>query len=389
MRPFRSFVALAALIAAAGLTVPAAHAGAAAGRSHLVGEPTQADPTCATDTSAAVRAFVKAMPDNSTWNLDGGCYVLTGVQLLFPKGITIENGTFENPTDKTPPPTNHGKNMGPPVFKVIGGSHVTFRNLTLEGANPGGFHPGLAGASGIELDGTLDATIDNVSVSHVFGDGLNIDPLRAGADHMGGSIVAPTRNLVVNNFSADTFGRMGITPASLDGAVFTNITLTHPGFGEAFDFETDENGEGATNVTVNGCNVEGFFSFSSDGPYTGPITIENCTQKNHSGYMVNVRNVNGKPDKGEILFANDNLQCGSSAYVSCFQLNGATNFTTENSTVQVGYPGGTVFETAVAADGGTQANFLDDTVTGYGKLLAAQHPGTAVTVTGGTWTPGS
>ena len=55
--------------------------------------------------------------------------------------------------------------------------------MKIIGAKPGGYHPTMAFASGINVQGTKGVTIKGVTVTKAFGDGLTLSPLRGGGDH--------------------------------------------------------------------------------------------------------------------------------------------------------------------------------------------------------------
>ena len=60
------------------------------------------------------------------------------------------------------------------------GSNVTFENMKITGANPGGYHPTLAFASGINVQGTKGITIQGVTITKPFGDGITLSPAPRG-----------------------------------------------------------------------------------------------------------------------------------------------------------------------------------------------------------------
>jgi hypothetical protein len=165
--------------------------------------------------------------------------------------VTFNGGNWIDPNTSPGKAYGGGVGNGRPAFDIISGSNVTVENLRINGANKGGaYREDLAFNSGIWTDGTAGLTISNVKVAHVFGDCLTLAPLRSGMNMNG--IVAPVRNLTVDQFTANACGRQGIALSSVNGAVLTNITIGATAF-DAFDAEADQPGkEGAMNVTVNG-----------------------------------------------------------------------------------------------------------------------------------------
>lgn len=352
-----------------------------------VAAPASIPANCATDVHAALRTWLDTLPADSTWApAPGTCYQVDGgMQLDFPQGLTIDGGTFVDDTSRPPVQIGAHADLGQSVFDVIGGSDVTIENVSIVGRNPGGYHPGLAFEGGIELQGTTGATISDVSISHTFGDGITLAPLRGGVDHESGTILNPVEDLTVSNVSMQGTGRQGISPVSVDGATFTNVSIQGAA-DNAWDFEADQGNEGATNVVVNGCTYTGDINVSMAGGQTGPITFENCTTPRPTVGSAVIFHANGAPDKGEILFDHDTMRCYASVYVGCFQLEGAQNLVVENSTVTVGSPATVIHEAFALADGNTHAVFLDDDVAGYGRM-GNTHPDSTVTVQGGVWQP--
>jgi hypothetical protein len=103
------------------------------------------------------------------------------------------------------------------------------------------------------------------------------------------------------------------------------------------------------------------------------------------GDVLMVDNTSGKPDAGPITFSDDTLRCGASVYVSCFQLDGATDMVVQNSTVTIGFPADEIHESTYSADHDTHITFANDVVNGFG-VIGNIHAGSTATVTGGSWT---
>jgi hypothetical protein len=233
--------------------------------------------------------------------------------------------------------------------------------------------------------------VANVSVSHVFGDGVELGPLRAEND-LSGTILNPTENAAVSNVSVDRAGRQGVTLSSVNGATLTSIALTNIGI-NAFDLEADQWNEGAKNVTINGCTVGGdlgglFFAnggVSAGGWFTGGITVEGCTMtRPQAGDVILVQDPSIKdPPRGPFTFSNNTLLCGSSVYVACVQsVNG--NVSVRGSSLQM--PAGTIHEPVYHASIGSSLVFQQDTVSLFGSLGWRDATST-VSVMGGAWTP--
>ncbi len=298
--------------------------------------------------------------------------------------VTFTGGIWDDPNTSSGKAYGGGVGNGRPAFNIIGGTNITVENLSIVGVNKGGYERSLAFNGGIETQGTTRLTVSNVKVAHVFGDCLTLAPLRSGTGDDG--IIAPVRDLTVDGFTGTVCGRQGITLASVNGASLTNVTIGTVAF-DPFDAEADQAaGEGARNVTVDRCTFSGLIAVTSGGGTTGPITFSHCTMDGtSSGDVVMVDNTSGKPDVGAITFSNDSLRCGASDYVSCFQLEGATDLNVQNSTVIAGYTHDDVHESVYSIDQGSHITFSDDVVKGFG-LVGSAHPGSTATVTGGTWT---
>jgi len=344
---------------------------------------------CSIDVGAPMQAWLQSLPPQSTADLGNRCYQVDyGIRLMFPQGLVIDGGIFNDPTTTSGPNRGHGTPHGLPVFAVVGGSNVTFENQTFIGADAHGYNPKVAFQHAIQLQGTIGATISNIKIRKLFGDGIDLEPLRGGSDHKSGGIINPAENISISDVSILGTGRNGITMASVNGVTVTNVSMTNIGR-DAFDLEADASNEGAKNVLINGCTYNQLFNIKSSGPRTGPITVENCMMQRHSsgGWALNIYNPSGLPDAGPIAFNNDLFLCGASVYVACFNLVGATALTVENSTARLGFPGDAIHEPPYSAKAHTNVSFTDDTVSGYGRCCKVAANST-VAVSGGNWIQG-
>ena len=148
---------------------------------------------CSQDVSGKLKHFFNKLPANSTVLVGAqACYQVTkGVKLKNPVGLTIYGGTFSD--DAALPSSPKAKPSGTAAFTVLGGSDVSLEHMKINGKNPGGYHPPLAFASGINVEGTKGTTIKGVTITDTFGDGITLSPLRGGGDHLSGQIVAPAQ----------------------------------------------------------------------------------------------------------------------------------------------------------------------------------------------------
>jgi hypothetical protein len=381
--------------------------GRAAARGHTVTNdafsPPQSIPSdCSVDVSKTLGPWLRALPANSTVEVpSGSCYqVDEGLALRFPQGLTIDGGTFDNQATSPPPSNGHGTPRGSPVFNVLGGSSVTFENMTIEGANPGGYFARMAFAGGIELQGTSNAVIQNVSIHSTFGDGITLAPLRGGKDHNSGVIKSPVTNVTISDIVVDGAGRMGVTFSSVQGANASNLTMSNIGL-DTFDVEADQSNEGAENVTIDGCTSSSPASsnfarsfFSNGGPgsptRTGNITVEGCTMTEPQGTAAILieRPGTGTTPRGPFLFENDQLSCGQSTsptIVACVELAGATVDVESSSLV---FPSAPPIEAVYSGVNSSNLTFGNDTVTGFGSTGSVDSTSN-LSVTGGSWTPAS
>ncbi len=307
----------------------------------------------------------------------GQTYTLTGCQTVppggfsIPSGVTINGGAFLDSNNKQCPYPRcaPGTNRGRPAFTVRG-SGATLENLSITGANVGGYHDKLAFNAGVELEGSAGTTISNVHVGHVFGDCLNLEPLRGAAS----SIISTVTGLTVTAFSGSACGRNGLTCASVNGATFTGLTIGSNGQ-DPIDCEADQtHGEGAKNLTITGGAWNGLFAVNAGGESTGPITVTGLVMSvSGSGDMLQVKNRDGSKPAGAITFAGSTLRCTASQYVGCLQLDGATVVMSKD-TMQIGYPGARRTAVYHATDG-TTLTFTGTTVAGDFK--AGTHDATS------------
>jgi len=230
-----------------------------------------------------------------------------------------------------------------------------------------------------------------VAIDDVFGDGVELTPLRAQGD-LGGTIINPTEDAAISNVEVTGAGRQGVTLASVSGATLTSVALRRIGM-NAFDMEADQWDEGAQNVTIDGCSVAGqlggmFFAnggASAGGAWTRDITVESCTMKvPEAGDVILVQDPSAQDaPRGPITFVNDTLLCGTSVYVACVQASHGS-VTIDSSTLEM--PARTVHEAVYRGVVDSTLAFGQDSVSQYGSVGTVDSTST-VSVAGGTWTP--
>jgi hypothetical protein len=352
--------------------------------------PTIAD-DCSVDVSAALQDWLSTLaPGTLVRPPAGACYrVDRGITLRFPVGLTIDGGTYRNTTTVK---GSSGTGKGRATFTVVGGSQVTIEDLTIEGANPGAYHPALAFEAGIALQGTAHSVVRNVAIDNVYGDGISLDPLRGGNHHMSGTILTPTTDLTINRVVITGSGRQGISLASVDSANIDDVALSNVGI-DTFDVEADQANEGAQNVTIDGCtsstwNGGSFFANggAGSGSRTGNIVVENCQMLHpQGGDAVLVKNIpHATEPRGPITFSQDTLWCGESVYVGCLELNNATVSVTQ-SVIRFTKKS-TVHENVYDAGNASRLALMSDSVQGW-KNLGQGRATSTILVSGGSWKP--
>ncbi len=355
-----------------------------------VSPPSTIAANCSKNVAYAMQHWLMSLPANTTVVAPAGaCYLInTGITLSAVQGLTIAGGTWE---DMTAPVSGASPVDMDAVIWLQGGSNLTFENMTIEGSNPGGYNPAGAFGAGIRSDGVIGLHVTNVNITNVWGDGLELAPLRGPGADMGSTIVNPSENVFVYGLTINGAGRQGITLASVTNATLTGLTLKHIGL-DFFDAEADQWNEGAQNVTINGCETGGvgglFFAnagLSAGSNYTGNITVENCTMDQATAgeaILVETPTLETHP-RGPITFVHDTILCGSSVYVSCVQSTDA-NITVASSNVVV--PAGTIHEPVYRAIQSTGLTFSGDTVSGYGSA-GTTDTSSHVSILGGVWAP--
>jgi hypothetical protein len=212
---------------------------------------------CSVDVTAGLDRWLASVPDGATAQLAGGCYRIDGTVTLQDRHDLIVDGggaTFSavSPTgDLTTADQPSKAARTRSHWRLSGGSGITLRALTIQGANPsGGTAPDgyvekLEAQHGIDIAGTQAVDIDHVAINDVFGDFVYFgpSPARNGqpAVFSGGRVHDST---MVRN------GRQGIAITGGKG-----IQIDHNTIGDTrratFDLEPNEGaGWGIDDVTI-------------------------------------------------------------------------------------------------------------------------------------------
>jgi hypothetical protein len=356
----------------------------------VVAPPASIPDNCSSDVSQPMQAWLQNLPaDTTVVAPPGACYLINeGIRPVGSFGLTISGGTWEDAT--TPQPGASPKDENAEIW-LVGGSHIALENMTITGVNPGGYEAAGAFMEGIRSDGVLGLNVANVKIDNVYGDGIELAPLR-GANDLSGQILNPTKHATISNVDIDGSGRQGITLASVDHALISSVQLDHVGL-NVFDVEADQGNEGAANVTIDGCTAgygnRGLFfangGAGGGGEQTRNITVENCTMAApQAGDAVLIQSpANAIAPRGPFTFADDTLRCGVSVYVACVQVTGA-DVSVNGSTVVC--PPATIHESVYNASQSSTMSFGGDYVTGYGRP-GSTSTNSSVTVSGGVWQP--
>lgn len=219
-----------------------------------------ADAQCSPDPASTIGS----MPPGSTWNGGGLCYfVPNGIQITKP--TTVTDATFVDPSAARP---SVGRFRS--VIQVRRTSNVTLSNLTVVGGESGHrFQGDLVGQAGIRVLNSSSVTISHVSISHVFGDGLEFwgDFPR---------YPTPNRYIRVEWVTIGSVGRNGISPSNIADSTFRHVTIGPTGQA-SIDFESDLKGIGAGHLLFSDCHWSGFIVGET---LTGPITLADSSLTN-------------------------------------------------------------------------------------------------------------
>jgi hypothetical protein len=213
------------------------------------------DASGATDVTGALQTFLQGSPAGATACLAAnGQYKVNGRIYISGRenGLTIEgNGARLFATVRS--------NQALLLFDR--GSNLTVRNLTIQGLNPNGrtanaHEQAWEFGMGISMYGVINATISNVAILNVNGDGIYVD---------GGS--RWTDGVSIRNVVIDGTGRHGVAFTNgVRNVVVSGSTVRYTGM-YPFVIEPDGVGAGADGITITGNAISHYTIDSSWGPY--------------------------------------------------------------------------------------------------------------------------
>ena len=154
---------------------------------------------------------------------------------------------------------------------------------------------------------STDVTLDDISVTDTFGDGLELV-----ADL--GHTARPDTNLTVNGYTTTDTGRQGMTFAEVEDATLTNVHIVRPA-DSGFDFESDVANLGSGNISISDCTYR--HGLNVVEPLKGPLTLTNCTGSSA------IHILDAKADQPVRMFGGS-LTCAVRAPISCIRLSGGT-----------------------------------------------------------------
>jgi hypothetical protein len=246
---------------------------------------------CSTDVSGALNAWIASVPNNSTIEFPANaCYGITSSLVINNRSnVTLDgnNGQVKLLTTTA----NSAYNLS--VWKVAGGSNITFTNMNLYGDNPdtGGdasnasCNPDgpLEYQYGIDFQGTHTGGLYAVNINNVCGDFVEVE---SQDDSAGDDIFADySSNITIYGGTFNVAGRQGIAITNGDTVNIGGATIEDVAQ-DAIDVETDVAQEYATNIDIANNNFKyiagGLLAnFGAGGsPNVGTMTFKNNTQTN-------------------------------------------------------------------------------------------------------------
>lgn len=227
--------------------------------------PSSIDATGQTDVSAAFASFLASVPDGSVIELaPNGKY-----RMEVPLWITDRHDlTFEGNGATFFATTRGDRNRGNVHVRL--GSDITFRNLTVKGANPdagkdGKFEVDLEAQHAFDTGGVKNFTLDNVTATDVYGDFVHLS-------RWGDTL---TDGVTIKNSHFERSGRQGIAFFAVRNVVVENNVFTDLRRA-TFDFEPGGGVYGVENVVVRNNQIGpgrlNFIAAAGHGPVNN-ITI--------------------------------------------------------------------------------------------------------------------
>lgn len=324
-----------------------------ASTAHATPAPSTIDPTCSSDVTAELDAFVESVGDGGTADLPvGACYRVDGTLEWSLNSLTLNgNGTTIRAETAGSGTRAH--------IRLVNGGGWTIRDLHIEGANPyGAVHTyDMQWQHGIDMRGVQGALIERVDVVDPYGDSY----------YVGKSDQAPSRDVRIIDSSGQRTGRVaGVAVVSGERITVSGGYYALAGL-NVFDIEPN-NGNLIDGVLIEGVEVGPWPQRQWNVAITGPPSGSSATVRN---ITVRGNHFTGSPMTIRSDLAGDKLRVGG--------------VRVEDNTSTVTYEGPLAAVVAHHTDGLT--------VTGNHQPLAGQYlvyacDSTAVSVSGNTFPGG-
>ncbi len=182
---------------------------------------------CSRDVSTEIANWVSSVPDNATLLFgQNACYrAETFIRFDNRNALTLDwNGSTLRRTQLSPRALQYP--AANPHLQFVGGSRITVMNLHITGTNTtsdtgmigfGGYLTTYEFEHGILLSGVRGATIQDVSIDAVWGDGIYLAP-RQGAS---------TTNALITRVIIDRNGRQGVGIVGAHDTIVDGVQIFH------------------------------------------------------------------------------------------------------------------------------------------------------------------
>ena len=255
--------------------------------------PAAVDRSCTFDVTGALNNWLISVPNGWTAGFQGGgCYRIDGTLVVTNKanfmidgdGATFRPGsvTGDASSIESPSKAAHSRSQ----WRLVGGSHVTIQNMTIEGADPSGtYNTKFETQHGIDIRGTEAVDINHVTIRNVFGDfvafsqsptsqssGRIHDSTLSNAGRMGVSVTAAHHvSIDHNNISGVTYGLVDLEPeGTLHGASIISVDCNHFGPGGGYMVGAISTYGAVSNVSVTGNSLTPNIMMTWKFPYGAP-----------------------------------------------------------------------------------------------------------------------
>jgi hypothetical protein len=296
--------------------------------------PTTIAADCSRDVTEVLNAWVASVPDGSTLRFGaGGCYRVDGTLALRDRHDLTLDGRGGAFASSVVPPAS--PKIVRQIWSVLGGSGITFSNMTLRGTNPtADFDVDREWFPLIGIAGTRDVLVDRVQGSHSWGDFVSIGPdVRPVRDSDGSNAVMP-ENITIRDSEASVIGRHGVScngckDVTIDHNVFSDVAY------QVVDIEVEASTWYARNVAVTNNTIAGKVHLSvlanaGIGHDVTDITVSGNTMTGTPVSCASPIQVDDtEPAKSNFVISNNRFTTLGNA----FRLKGVSDVTAESNTI--------------------------------------------------------